>query len=88
MAELSPTTSSESTAHHGVAYQVNGESFTTDRTRLTVSEILTTGGFTPVAQYQLIRDNGHKVLEPYDLVVHVRNEESFTALYNGPTPTS
>lgn len=88
MAEPSPTTSTDSAAHHRVTYQVNGESFTTARTRLTVSEILTTAGFTPVEQYQLIRDNGHKVLEPYDLAVHLHNEESFTALYNGPTPTS
>lgn len=88
MAELIPTTSTDSAAQHSVTYQVNGEPFTTARTRLTVREILTTAGFTPVEQYQLIRDNGHKVLEPYDLVVPVHHEESFTALYNGPTPTS
>lgn len=71
-----------------LTYFVNGERLTTYKDDLTVREILTAAGFTPVEQYRLTRDAGNHVYENYDQVVELHENERFTATYLGPTPTS
>lgn len=71
-----------------ITYFVNGERFTTTKHELTVRQILTDAGFTPVEQYRLTRDEGNHVYENYDHEVHLHDDERFTATYLGPTPTS
>lgn len=77
--------------HHeqkALTYFVNGERLITHKDHLTVREILTAAGFTPVEQYRLTRDAGNHVYENYDQVVELHENERFTATYLGPTPTS
>ena len=69
-------------------YFVNGESQETVVRDLTVRQILDHAGFRPPEQYRLIRDAGHKVYTSLDEVVEVHEHERFTALFEGPTPTS
>jgi len=71
-----------------LTYLVNGERLTTDQHDLTVREILTAAGFTPVEQYRLTRDKGNHVYENYDHKVGLHEGERFTVTYLGPTPTS
>jgi len=71
-----------------LTYFVNGERLTTTKHELTVREILTDAGFTPVEQYRLTRDRGDHVYENYDQKVDLHEDERFTATYLGPTPTS
>lgn len=71
-----------------ITYFVNGERQTTHRDDLTVREILTAAGFTPVEQYRLTRDRGDHVYTDYDHKVELSEDERFTATYLGPTPTS
>jgi hypothetical protein len=82
----------ESAAQHSqhttVTYFVNGEEQTTTKDKLTVREILTKAGFTPVEEYRLTRDEGHHVYQDYDEEVPLHEHERFTATFLGPTPTS
>ena len=71
-----------------VTYYVNGEAQTTAHHKLTVREILTAAGFTPVTEYQLTRDEGHHVYRDYDEEVPLHQHERFTATFVGPTPVS
>jgi len=76
------------TEHKTVTYYVNGEKQTTTQDKLTVREILTVAGFTPVTDYQLTRDEGHNVYRDYDEEVPLHEDERFTATFVGPTPVS
>ena len=76
------------TQHKTVTYYVNGEKQATKQDKLTVREILTAAGFTPVTDYQLTRDEGHHVYRDYDEEVPLREDERFTATFIGPTPVS
>lgn len=69
-----------------IEYFVNGESQTTTKKKLKVSEILTLAGFAP-ADYRLKRDDGNKVLNNDD-EESIHKGEQFTATHNAPTPTS
>lgn len=71
-----------------VRYFVNGEEQETDRRKLTVREILTNAGMTPAEQYRLVRDNGNHTFTDHDREVPLHEGERFTALFEGPTPTS
>lgn len=71
-----------------LTYFVNGEGLTTHEDDLTVRQILTAAGFTPVEQYRLTRDKGDHVFTDYDHKVELHEDERFTATYVGPTPTS
>jgi hypothetical protein len=74
--------------HKTITYLVNGERLTAHKDELTVREILTAAGFTPVEQYRLTRDRGDHVYTDYDHKVELHEDERFTATYLGPTPTS
>jgi hypothetical protein len=82
------TTQSSVSAATATIYFVNGEKQRTDVRDLTVRQILEAAGFRPPDQYRLIRDAGHKVYTSVDEVVEIHQEERFTALFEGPTPTS
>jgi hypothetical protein len=71
-----------------LTYFVNGERLTTHEGDLTVRQILTAAGFTPVEQYRLTRDKGDLVFTDYGHKVELHEDERFTATYVGPTPTS
>jgi hypothetical protein len=71
-----------------ITYFVNGEREQTRYHKLTVRAILADAGFTPVENYQLERDEGHHIFPTYDEDVPIHQDEHFTALYKGPTPTS
>jgi len=71
-----------------ITYYVNGESQTTDRHKLTVRAILTNAGFTPAEDYRLVRDAGNNTYTNLDEEVPLHESEKFTALFQGPTPTS
>ena len=71
-----------------LTYFVNGEEQTTASDKLTVREILTKAGFTPVEDYRLTRDEGNHVYHDYDEEVPLHEDERFTATFLGPTPTS
>ncbi len=71
-----------------IQYTVNGEVQTTTSKDLSVGTILTNAGFTPVSEYNLERDEGHKVYSNPDEVIPIHEGEKFTALFKGPTPTS
>ena len=74
--------------HKMITYFVNGERLTTHKEELTVREILSDAGFTPVEQYRLTRDRGDHAYTDYDRKVELHEDERFTATYLGPTPTS
>ena len=69
-------------------YYVNGEQQSTDVRKLTVRTILYNAGFRPPEQYRLVRDDGDKAYTSLDEEVEVHPNERFTALFQGPTPTS
>jgi hypothetical protein len=73
---------------HLITYFVNGESEETCDHVRTVRAILADAGFTPAETYQLERDSDHHIFTSYSDEVHLHNEERFTALYKGVTPTS
>ena len=76
------------TAHKQITYFVNGEAQTTSSHKLTVRQILENAGFTPAEEYKLIRDNGHHEYKDLDEEVPLHEGERFTAIFQGPTPTS
>jgi len=69
-------------------YFVNGERQETADDDLTVRKILDNAAFRPADHYRLIRDHPHTVYTDLDQRIEVHNEERFTAVFNGPTPTS
>ena len=71
-----------------IIYYVNGESQSTAQRTLTVRTILTNAGFTPPENYRLVRDAGNHTYTNLDEEVHLHEGEKFTALFQGPTPTS
>lgn len=71
-----------------IRYFVNGEAFETSEHKLTVRTILEEAGCTPADDYRLQRDNGLKVFEDPSEEIPVHKDESFTAIYKGPTQTS
>jgi hypothetical protein len=71
-----------------IVYFVNGEKQETDVRQLTVRQVLNRAGFRPPEQYRLIRDEGQKVYASLDEEVEIHQNERFTALFEGPTPTS
>lgn len=71
-----------------IVYFVNGERQTTDRHKLTVEAILTGAGFTPATDYRLIRDAGHHAYTNLAEEVPLHDEQTFTALFQGPTPVA
>ena len=71
-----------------IVYFVNGERQTTHHHKLTVRTILTNAEFTPAEDYRLVRDAGNHTYASLDEEVPLREEEKFTALFQGPTPTS
>jgi len=71
-----------------VTYYVNGRAQQTTAHKLTVRTILTNAGFAPAEDYQLVRDEGHHVLSNLDEEIPLREDEHFTALFQGPTPVS
>ena len=71
-----------------IRYYVNGELQPAVEHKLTVKQILEGAGFKPAEQYKLIRDNGSHEYKSYTEEVPVHNDERFTALFLGVTPTS
>ncbi len=71
-----------------IRYFVNGEDQETDQRKLAVRTILTNAGMTPAEQYRLVRDNGNHTFPDLDQEVPLHEGERFTALFQGPTPTS
>ncbi len=71
-----------------ISYFVNGEKQTSQLHKLTVRTILTNAGFTPAEDYRLVRDDGNHTYTNYDEEVPLHEGEKFTALFQGPTPTS
>ncbi len=69
-------------------YFVNGERQETDEHELTVRAILEGAGFKPAEQYRLVRNDGNKALTDVNEEVPIHKDERFTALFEGPTPTS
>ena len=69
-------------------YFVNGERQVANQDDLTVRQILEGAGFKPAEQYQLIRDHPHHVYTDVSQTVEIHQEERFTAIFQGPTPTS
>jgi hypothetical protein len=78
----------QATHRKTLTYYVNGEAQMTMKDELTVREILTAAGFTPVDEYRLTRDEGEHVYHDYDQEVPLHEHERFTATFLGPTPTS
>jgi hypothetical protein len=71
-----------------IVYYVNGEKQTTKQHKLTVRAILTDAGFTPPEDYRLERDAGKHTYTNLGEEVPLHEDEKFTALFQGPTPTS
>lgn len=69
-------------------YFVNGERQETEQHKLTVRMILENAGFKPAEEYRLVRDNGNKTFTDPSEELPVHKDERFTALFEGPTPTS
>jgi len=69
-------------------YFVNGERQETDQHKLTVRAILEGAGFRPPEEYRLVRDDGNHAFKDLNEDVPVHKDERFTALFEGPTPTS
>ncbi len=79
---------SEHASGKETTYLINGESQTTTEHKLTVRQILSNAGFTPVEEYRLTRDAGNKVFDNYGDEAPIHEKERFTATFLGPTPTS
>jgi hypothetical protein len=71
-----------------VTYYVNSEKQTTSQDKLEVKTILENAGFKPPNEYELERDEGHHIYKDQNEEVPLHNDERFTALSVGPTPTS
>lgn len=71
-----------------ITYFVNGERQETNQHKLMVRTILTNAGFTPAEDYRLVRDDGNHSYTNQDEEVPLHENEKFTALFQGPTPTS
>lgn len=71
-----------------IVYFVNGEKQETKQHELTVRTILTNAGFTPAEDYRLVRDAGNHAYTDLDEEIPLHENERFTALFQGPTPTS
>jgi hypothetical protein len=71
-----------------INYFVNGEERNTSEHKLTVDQILADAGFTPTAEYELTRDEGHHAFTDGSEQVPIHKDERFTATFNGPTPAS
>ena len=71
-----------------ITYYVNGESQTTHHHHLTVRALLSNAGFTPPEDYRLVRNTGNHTYTNLDEEVSLHQDEKFTALFQGPTPTS
>lgn len=69
-------------------YFVNGEPQRSEENDLTVRTILEHAGFKPADQYRLERDHPHHTYTDLNEVVEIHQEERFTALFEGVTPTS
>ena len=69
-------------------YFVNGEPQRSEEDDLTVRTILERAGFRPADQYRLERDHPHLTYTDLNEVVEIHQEERFTALFEGVTPTS
>ena len=90
--EAAPTSQFE----ESLKYYVNGEEIVheynkgSDREelKLSVREILTSAGFTPVEDYELTRDSDNQKFESLDAKVAVKFGERFTATHKGDTPVS
>ncbi len=55
---------------------------------LSVRDILTLAGFTPVENFELTRDSDNQKFPSLDDEVPVEQGDKFTAKYNAPTPAS
>jgi hypothetical protein len=82
------STSSAPSTHRQITYFVNGEPQPTSEHKLTVRQILENAGFAPAEEYKLIRDEGHHEYRNYEEEVPLHEGERFTAIFQGPTPTS
>ena len=79
-----------------VKYYVNGEEEVHEYNKgpdrkqfsLSVREILTEAGFTPVEHYELTRDSDNHKFESLDEHVPIEFGEKLTATYKGDTPVS
>ncbi len=69
-------------------YFVNGDRQESTQDELTVRRILENAEFKPAEQYQLIRDHPHQVFTDPNQTVEIHERERFTAVFQGPTPTS
>ena len=69
-------------------YFVNGERQETEEKELKVKTILADAGFEPTSEWVLSRDEPHKEFKDQDELVHIHQDERFTATRSGPTPTS
>ena len=56
--------------------------------KLSVRDILTLAGFTPVENFELTRDSDNQKFPSLDYEVPVEQGDHFTAKYNAPTPAS
>jgi len=74
---------------HVITYFVNGEEEHTTEKELSVGSILQKAGFTPSSDYTLTGENPPQDFDSrYDEMVHMHQNERFTARFKGPTPTS
>jgi len=71
-----------------IIYYVNGEIQKTDEHKLKVETILSNAGFKPVTDYELERNDGHKIFKDLNEEIPIHNDEKFTALFTGTTPVS
>lgn len=77
-----------------ITYVVNGEKLHVpkpagrDPLTLTVGEILAEAGFTPIADYELTRNDDHRTYASSDENVMLHDGDQFTATYKGPTKAS
>lgn len=71
-----------------ITYFVNGEVQTTTEHKLKVETILSNAGFKPVTDYELERDEGHKIFKDLNEEIPIHDGEKFTALFIGTTPVS
>lgn len=71
-----------------VRYFVNAEPQESAEHKRSVRQILEDAGFKPAEDYVLIRDEGDHKYTDLDESVPLHQDERFTAVYSGPTPTS
>lgn len=69
-------------------YFVNGEVQETDEKELSVGVILESAEFTPASDYELEDDaNQKQYTDPLE-IIHIHEDQKFTATFTGVTPTS